>query len=83
MTWLTVTENLGSVASKLAVTFYQGNHDRNHKLRNIVYTETYESTAGMLLYINGKFISFGVFMSGNEEKQESLHEEWQTIQCAK
>jgi len=39
----------------------------NHKLRNIVYTETYESAAGMLLYINGKLISFGVFMSGNEE----------------
>jgi hypothetical protein len=30
------TGNLGSVASKLAVTFYQENHDRNHKLRNIV-----------------------------------------------
>jgi cation transporter-like permease len=48
--------------AKLAVTFYQGHHDRNHKLRNIVYTETYESAAGMLLYINGNFINFAVIM---------------------
>jgi len=30
---------LGSVASLLAATLYQGNHDRNHKLWNIVWTE--------------------------------------------
>ena len=32
---------LGSVASLLAATFYQGNPDRNHKLWNIVLTERY------------------------------------------
>ena len=32
---------LGSVASLLAATLYQGNPDRNHKLWNIVSTETY------------------------------------------
>jgi hypothetical protein len=32
---------LGSVASLLAATLYQGNHDRNHKFRNIVSTERY------------------------------------------
>jgi hypothetical protein len=31
----------GSVASLLAATLYQGNHDRNHKLWNIVSTEIY------------------------------------------
>jgi hypothetical protein len=30
---------LGSIASLLAATFYQGNPDRNHKLWNIVSTE--------------------------------------------
>jgi hypothetical protein len=33
--------NLGSVASLLAATFYQGNIDRNHKLWNIVSSESY------------------------------------------
>ena len=32
---------LGSVASLLAATLYQGNPDRNHKLWNIVSTERY------------------------------------------
>ena len=42
----------------LAVTLYQGNPDRNHKLRNIVSTERYTPYAGeaeMLLHMNGKF----------------------------
>ena len=50
--------NLGSVASLLAATLYQGNPDRNHKLRNIVSSEIYipyAGAAGMLLHINGKF----------------------------
>ena len=49
---------LGSVASLLAATFYQGNPDRNHKLWNIVSTKRYTpyaGDAGMLLHINGKF----------------------------
>jgi hypothetical protein len=49
---------LGSVASLLAATFYQGNPDRNHKLWNIVSTKRYTpyaGAAGMLLHINGKF----------------------------
>jgi hypothetical protein len=33
--------NLGSVASLLAATLYQGNSDSNHKLWNIVSTERY------------------------------------------
>jgi hypothetical protein len=32
---------LGSVASLLAATYYQQNHDRNHKLWNIGSTERY------------------------------------------
>jgi hypothetical protein len=32
---------LGSLASLLAATIYQGNHDRTHKLWNIVSTERY------------------------------------------
>jgi hypothetical protein len=32
---------LGSVASSLVATLYQGNPDRNHKLWNIVSTERY------------------------------------------
>jgi hypothetical protein len=32
---------LGSVASLLAATLYQGNHDRNHKFWNIGSTERY------------------------------------------
>jgi hypothetical protein len=32
---------LGSVASLLAATLYQGNPDRNHKLWNIVASERY------------------------------------------
>ena len=46
---------LGSVASLLAATLYQGNPDRNHKLWNIVSYTPYASTAEMLLHINGKF----------------------------
>ena len=49
------------VASLLAATLYQGNHDINHKLWNIVSTEIYiyiyapyAGAAGMLLHINGK-----------------------------
>jgi hypothetical protein len=34
-------ETLGSVASMLAATLYQGNPDRNHKLWNIVSSERY------------------------------------------
>jgi hypothetical protein len=41
----------------LAAALYQGNPDRNHKLWNIVSTETYNipyaGAAGMLLHING------------------------------
>jgi hypothetical protein len=32
---------LGSLASLLAATLYKGNHDRNHKLWNIISTEGY------------------------------------------
>jgi hypothetical protein len=49
---------LGSVASLLAATLYQGNPDRNHKLWNIVSSERYTpyaGAAGMLLHMNGKF----------------------------
>ena len=50
---------LGSVASLLAGTPYQGNPDRNHKLWNIVSSERYilhyAGAAGILLHINGKF----------------------------
>ena len=45
---------IGPVASLLAATLYQGNHDRNHMLWNIVLTERYTpyaSAAGMLLHI--------------------------------
>ena len=41
-----LTSNLGSVASLLAATIYQGNPDRNHKLWNIVSTEIYTPYAG-------------------------------------
>jgi hypothetical protein len=34
-------EHLGSVASLLAATLYQGNHDRNHKLWNIGSADIY------------------------------------------
>ena len=51
---------LGSVASLLAAILYQEHTDRNHKLWNIVSSETeiytpYAGAAGMLLHINGKF----------------------------
>jgi hypothetical protein len=48
---------LGSVASLLPATLYQGNHDSNHKLLNMVSSERYihAAAAGMLLHINGKF----------------------------
>jgi hypothetical protein len=52
---------LGSVASLLAATLYQGNPDRNHKLWNIVSTERdiYSLVMEVLLeccyvHINGK-----------------------------
>ena len=45
---------LGSVASLLAATPYQGNPDRIHKLNWEIYTP-YAGAAGMLLHINGKF----------------------------
>jgi hypothetical protein len=37
---------LGSVASLLVATLYQGNPDRNHKLWNIVSSERYTSYRG-------------------------------------
>jgi hypothetical protein len=40
---------LGSVASLLAATFYQGNPDRNHKLWNIVSTKRYKLHMQVLL----------------------------------
>ena len=51
---------LGSVASLLAAILYQEHTDRNHKIWNIVSSETeiytpYAGAAGMLLHINGKF----------------------------
>jgi hypothetical protein len=51
---------LGSVASLLAAILYQEHTDRNHKIWNIVSSETeiytpYAAAAGMLLHINGKF----------------------------
>ena len=54
---------LGSVASLLVATLYQGNPDRNHKLWNSISAERYIlHTAGMLLHINGKF-TFGKLKS--------------------
>ena len=38
---MVATVKLGSVASLLVATLYEGNTDRNHKLRNIVSTERY------------------------------------------
>jgi hypothetical protein len=46
---------LGSVASLLETTLYQGNHDRNHNLWNIGSTDEYAGIAEMLLHSNGKF----------------------------
>ena len=49
---------LGSVASLLAATLYQGNPYIKHKLWNTVSTERYTpyaGAAGMLLHMNGKF----------------------------
>ena len=43
---------IGSVATLLPATLYQGNPDRNHKWE--IYTP-YAGAAGMLLHINGKF----------------------------
>jgi hypothetical protein len=51
---------LGSLASLLAATLYRGNPDKNHKLWNIVSSERntpYAGAAGMLLHINGKFLT--------------------------
>ena len=42
---------LGSVASLLAATLYQGNHDRNHSLWNLGSTEIYISTFSPFLYM--------------------------------
>jgi len=42
-------ENVGSVASLIAANLYQGNHDRNHKLWNIVLTDRYILNIHMLL----------------------------------
>jgi hypothetical protein len=41
MTSTQLRGTLGSVASLLAATLYQGNPDRNYKLWNIVSTERY------------------------------------------
>jgi hypothetical protein len=41
MTSILPTETLGSVASLLAATLYQGHPDRNHKLWNIISSERY------------------------------------------
>ena len=47
------------VASLFATILYQGNHDRNHNLWNIVSTERYTLHMHVLLerglHINGKF----------------------------
>ena len=48
---------LGSVASMLAATLYQGHHDRHRKLEYLIKGDIYisfASAAGMLLHINGK-----------------------------
>jgi hypothetical protein len=47
---------IGSVASLLAATLYQGNPDRNQKVQNIGSTETYicAGAAGMSLHIKGQ-----------------------------
>ena len=55
---------IGSVASMLAATLYQGNPDTN-KLWNTVSSEMhtpYAGAAGILLHINGKF-TMGKFKS--------------------
>jgi hypothetical protein len=41
MTSILPKETLGSVASLLAATLYQGHPDRNHKLWNIISSERY------------------------------------------
>ena len=59
---------LDSVASLLVATLYQGNPDKNHRLRNIVSSHFFEiytpyaGAAGMLLHIKWKveIISFVV-----------------------
>jgi hypothetical protein len=54
MTYVEQLGTFGSVASLLAATLYQGNHDRNHKLWHIVSAERYTLYAGavgMLLHI--------------------------------
>jgi hypothetical protein len=51
------TETLNSVASLITTTLYQGNPDRNQKLRNIGSTEIYTPFAGasgILLHILSK-----------------------------
>jgi hypothetical protein len=54
MTWTLPKGTLGSVASLLAATLYQGNPDGNHKLWNIVSSERYILHM-QVLYMNGKF----------------------------
>jgi hypothetical protein len=59
---------LGSVASLLAATLYQGNPDRNHKLWHIGSTVRYLLHMHVVLeycynvYVNGKF-TMGTFKS--------------------
>jgi hypothetical protein len=49
MTSILPKETLGSVASLLAATLYQGNPDRNDKLWNIVSAERYTLNMQVLL----------------------------------
>jgi len=49
MTSILPKGTLGSLASLLAATLYQGNPDRNHKLWNIVSSERYKLHMQVLL----------------------------------
>ena len=66
MTSILPKGTLGSVATLLASTIYQGNPDRNHTLWNVVSSDRlytpYSGAAGMWLHINGKF-TMGKFKS--------------------
>ena len=59
MTSTYLRRTLGLVASLLAATLYQANHDMNHKLWNIGSTARQilymKIAVAMLLHINGKF----------------------------
>jgi hypothetical protein len=75
MTSTLQNKTLGSVASLLAATLYQGNPDRNHKLWNIVSSERYilhAGAAGMLLHINGKFTMEKLY-TDRQRPQRQIH----------